>query len=342
MRKSLPLVSIMIPNYNHSRYLDQCIQSALDQTYPNIEIVVLDNDSQDNSIEVMEKYMEKGVVVCKNPINIFNTNYRMLSDGLTKGKYAMLLCADDLILPTYIEKSVNIMEEHPNVGYVHVERDFITDEGKVIELDPFYTTSFMVNGKDVMPIYMMTTVAHPAQGIFRRSVFDEVRGYNATVDHMNADRNLWFYLSEVSDYAYLREKLCYIRVGSETETSLTFTNFQHPILSYMTIRNFAEYARTKGYHKVYERESKALEKFATELLPFCASLLAQENYQDAKRYMDFCRVISDEIEQNDRYLEFDRMLKTKNIDKEYLISLNRNQFDRKRGYEPPDGYELLA
>ena len=61
MKQKYPLVSIMIPNYNHSRYLDECIQSALNQTWPNIEIVVLDNQSTDDSVKIVSKYIDKPI-----------------------------------------------------------------------------------------------------------------------------------------------------------------------------------------------------------------------------------------------------------------------------------------
>ena len=74
MNQKLPLVSIMIPNYNHSMYLDQCIVSAKNQTYENIEIVILDNSSGDNSVQVAAKYIKDGIRVCRNPFNILNTS----------------------------------------------------------------------------------------------------------------------------------------------------------------------------------------------------------------------------------------------------------------------------
>lgn len=104
-----PLVSIIIPNYNHSMYLEQSIESALNQTYPNIEIIVSDNCSEDRSVEVATKYLSRGVILNKNPQNIYNYNYDILYD-CAKGDYFVLLCADDLIQPTFVEKAVSMMD----------------------------------------------------------------------------------------------------------------------------------------------------------------------------------------------------------------------------------------
>ena len=67
-----PLVSIMIPNYNHSRYLEECIKSAVNQTYDNVEIVLVDNSSEDNSIQLAAKYVGNKIMICRNGYIILN------------------------------------------------------------------------------------------------------------------------------------------------------------------------------------------------------------------------------------------------------------------------------
>ncbi len=338
--KTEPLVSILIPNYNHSRYLDISIQSALGQTYKNIEVILLDNQSEDNSIDVALKYQEQGLRVCRNAYNYVNFSYRILSEILAESrcKYMMLLPADDYIKETYVAKCVKIMEKHINVGYVHVERDFVTDDGGLIELDPFYTCNFIAQGKNVMPIYMMSTMAHAAQGIFRCTAFKEVYGYDSVVDHLNVDRTLWFYLSSVCDYAYLREKLVCIRMGANTETFITQTNFQHPILSYMSILEFIDFAERNGFDEVLERRECALDKYAREYLNHCAGAIAMGNIELAKKYMLFCKIISRAVENEEMYKRLLEMLETKEVDEEYLKAIHNNEFRRKRGYQPPKDY----
>ena len=130
-----PLVSIIMPNYNHSMYLEQSIQSALNQTYSNIEVIVNDNASSDNSIAVAKKYIDRGVIINKNPQNIYNFNYDILDDSVN-GKYFVLLCADDILKEDFVENAVGIMEKYPEIGFVHGERDYIDENGRITELDP--------------------------------------------------------------------------------------------------------------------------------------------------------------------------------------------------------------
>lgn len=334
-----PLVSILIPNYNHSRFLDECITSAINQTYSNLEIIVLDNASEDDSVEVAKKYMmDSRVRVCRNGKNILNTSYIVL-DKLSSGKYKMMLCADDFIESTFVEKTVAIMEAYPNIGYVHVERDFITDKGEKLDLDFFFNCSFVAPGKEVMPIYTVTTIAHPSQGIFRTETFRKIGGYEMEIDHMNADRMLWFYLSYEADYAYIREKLCNIRIGEQTETIVTQKNFQHPILCHLTLKEMMRFAKKHELSAVYARETEATERLAKDFLNYAAGMLAIQDIETAGRYLEYAVIVSEKIIDEEYYRCLIQMFNgTKPIDMNYLKLMTKNALQKKRGYEPPPKY----
>lgn len=338
-----PKVSIMIPNFNHSKYLDECIMSAINQTYFNIEIVILDNVSDDNSMEIAQKYMyDSRVRVCRNCKNLLNNSYLIL-DQLTTGKYKMMLCADDFIEKTFVEKAVSIMEKYPNVGYVHCERDFITEKSVKLELDFFYNCSFVVSGKNVMPIYMMTTVAHPSQGIFRTEIFHKVGGYEMEIDHMNADKMLWFYLSYEADYAYIREKLCNIRIGEQTETVVTQKNFQHPILCHLTLKEMIRFAQKHKLPEVYTREKEAIKRLADDFLNYAAVMLKINEKEKARRYLEYAALLSEDIIKEEYYIKLSQIFIDKDKEsEEYLEFVTRNSLQKKRNYEPPKGYYSIS
>ncbi len=342
MRKRDPLVSIMIPNFNHSRYLDECIQSVLAQTYANKEIILLDNQSTDDSMEVAAKYRKHGVRVCCNAYNILALTYNVLSNNLANGDYLLLMGADDAILPTFAEQAVAIMESHPNVGYVHGERDFMREDGSLIELDPFFNCSFVAPGESVMPIYMVTTIAHPAQGIVRRSAFMRIGGYEMEIDHMNADKSLWFYLSAVCDYAYIREKMCRIRVGGTNQTALTQQNFQHPVLCHLIINDFARFAAQYGYPKVLARKEEALRRLAKDFLVYAGGMLANENYQGALSYLTYAKILDRAIVGNETWQRLLRMHDEKKPDIEFIRASDVMFERRTRNFPPPEGFKPIC
>lgn len=338
-----PLISIIIPNYNHSMYLDQSIQSALNQTYANVEVIVNDNDSSDNSIEVVKKYIDKGVIVNKNPQNIYNFNYDILDDSVN-GKYFVLLCADDILKADFVEKAVRIMEEYPEIGFVHGERDYIDENGRITELDPFFNCSFRVKGEEMLPIFTLTDIGQSAQAVIRTSAFIQAGKHDTQSDHLNIDREQWFRLAMVSDYAYIREKMALIRMPETTsETSRIIETFYHPIALYHTAKSFEKWAILNGYTRVLERVEVAIKRFSKECLGFAKVFLKRENYELAKKYLLFMRFADREIDSDEEYRECWKILKEKRgaevkVD-EYKKS--SNYAFRKRNYEPPENYILM-
>jgi len=264
-----------------------------------------------------------------------------LANQLARGEYRMLLGADDAILPRFVEKAVAIMERYPNVGYVHGERDFMREDGSLIELEPFFNCSFVAHGRSIMPIYMVTTIAHPAQGIYRRSVFERIGGYAMEIDHMNADKSLWFYMSAVSDYAYIREKMCRIRVSSNNETALTQQNFQHPALCHLTINDFIRFAEQYGYPDVLARKEEALARLAGDFLTYAGGMLANDKYDEAKAYLIYAKILHRDIVSNERWQRLMSMYESKTPDLEYIKSNDTVFAARKRNYAPPQGFEEI-
>ena len=118
MRKK-PLVSILIASYNKEKYVQRCINSCLNQTYNNIEVIFYDDGSKDNSYEIAKKI--KGIKVFKNKkrknLGKFNTYYQINSYNKaflkSKGKYILLLDSDDFFKKNKVKEIVNFFYKNP-------------------------------------------------------------------------------------------------------------------------------------------------------------------------------------------------------------------------------------
>ena len=117
-----PLVSIRIFNYNYGRYLKECIESVLNQTYPNIEICFSDNASTDDSWQIAKDYQREfpGImnIACNRnnlgPLaNISNCVF------FSRGKYIVQLCSDDAVAPGFTEKCVKVLEDNPEWTFAY-------------------------------------------------------------------------------------------------------------------------------------------------------------------------------------------------------------------------------
>jgi len=113
--KIAPKVSIIIPCYNAEKYIANCVYSCVGQTYPNIEIIVVDNESTDNSFFVIQELKKQyPFLIIDKEKNIYKYSWQEPVEKaftLMTGYYFTIVGADDLILPTYIEECVNRMQQ---------------------------------------------------------------------------------------------------------------------------------------------------------------------------------------------------------------------------------------
>ncbi|MBE9126805.1 MULTISPECIES: glycosyltransferase family 2 protein [unclassified Coleofasciculus] len=116
MKYEKTLFSIIINNYNYGKFLTEAIESALAQTYPNTEIIVVDDGSTDNSREIIHTYEEKIIPVLKEnggQASAFNAGFKA-----SKGEIICFLDADDYYLPEKATQIVELFEQYPNAGWI--------------------------------------------------------------------------------------------------------------------------------------------------------------------------------------------------------------------------------
>ncbi len=123
-----PKVSIIIPNYNHGDYLPQAIESALAQTYPHVEVIVVDDGSTDHSAQVLARYADR--VRCIHQENAGLSAARNTGLGMARGDYIALLDADDMLEPDYLQTLVPVLEENPEIGGIYCGYRFVDEHNR--------------------------------------------------------------------------------------------------------------------------------------------------------------------------------------------------------------------
>lgn len=149
-----PLVSILIPTYNSGKYVSAAIESALSQTYKNIEIVVSDNDSTDNTLVIVNGYAagNPNIKVNKNDTNLGPVrNWRRCAEN-AKGDFAALLFSDDILLPDFVDSTLPYLSD-PAVGFVYSAVGKIDRDGNESSDDLFYKLA-------ASGVYPMTQFIH--------------------------------------------------------------------------------------------------------------------------------------------------------------------------------------
>lgn len=124
---SQPLVSIIVPSYNHEAYIEACIDSVLKQTYPNIELIVIDDGSTDRSPEILEGLQRQHGFICHRQKNMGLARTLNKAISLAQGKYIATMGSDDIMMPEKTEKQVAFLEARPDVAVCG---------GNVLAIDP--------------------------------------------------------------------------------------------------------------------------------------------------------------------------------------------------------------
>ncbi len=135
--KNKPLVSIVVPVYNAKKYLSECLDSLYNQTYKNIEIIIVNDGSTDGSEKIIDKYFKKyknNTVVLKNSKPSGFTGEVAANQGIriAKGIYVARMDADDIAFPDRIEKEVKFFEKHNDYFLVSSSAEVIDESGKLI------------------------------------------------------------------------------------------------------------------------------------------------------------------------------------------------------------------
>lgn len=329
-KNTLPLVSILIANYNYENYLKNCFESVLNQTYSNIEVIFSDNNSDDKSYEIAKEYQkifkDKNIFfkLMNNKRNVGSSMNCALCYREAEGDYIIYLSSDDYLESTAVEKCIKIMENNKNVGAVMYHRNEVDEKGEIYTTKPFYNANCIINGEDQAAVFMMAGIAVPSQVIFRKSIYDKSRkiagqaSYQVAGDWFNN-----FIISLYSDYAYLKEPLCNYRVHSGNETNLSEVNLTGIFEHYQLINHFFRLAKEFRYFKVIERYDEAVKKLGSMCLRYALKMLKANEIKSAKKYLQLAPVFDEDIIENEEYKKMKK-----------LVKLNNNELKEVLKYEP--------
>lgn len=175
----MTLVSVIVPNYNHSVYLDRRVQSILNQTCQNFEIILLDDCSTDNSKEILERY-------CHHPkvsqlvINEKNSGFtfQQWKKGieLAKGEWIWLAESDDWCEPNFLEELTKLVEADREAVLAFCQSIVVTPENKVLKTTNAEYLTERLDGKEFLRKKMLGTnqIVNASMAIFKKKAFETI------------------------------------------------------------------------------------------------------------------------------------------------------------------------
>lgn len=210
MNNSTPLVSVVIPAYNRRMYIDEAINSALNQNFHPLEIVVVDDGSTDGTYEILCEYAEQGrLTLLAHPDRSNRGQSASLNRGLqaVTGEFVAILDSDDAFAPDKLASQVGFLTDNPGVDLVYGKGLAIDENGR-----PLFQTLPDDHEETGAPdrILLDCYVAIPGGALIRKSLLDRVGGFEESF-RAAQDHDMALRLFEVGKVAYLPEVAFYYR-----------------------------------------------------------------------------------------------------------------------------------
>ncbi|MEL6462758.1 MAG: glycosyltransferase [Cyanobacteria bacterium J06621_15] len=207
-----PTISIVIPVYNREDYLKIAIESVLRQTFSNLELIIWDDGSTDNSVEIANQYAQKD-----KRVKLIAAKHQGFSNSLKSafsicsGKYIGWVDSDDLIAPNTLSETIQILDNNLNIGLVYTDYFLIDKDNKVLGKGIRCQIPY---SKDRLLVDFMTFHFR----LMRKEVFEQAGGINENTGSV-PDYDLCLRLSEITEVYHLEQPLYYYRQHSGNMSS---------------------------------------------------------------------------------------------------------------------------
>jgi glycosyltransferase involved in cell wall biosynthesis len=217
-------VSIILTSYNHEKFIRESIESVLNQTYQDYELIILDDYSTDNSWNIIKTYKDPRIVAVRNGKNMGSGVTQNAITNIAKGEYIAIHHSDDLWYPEKLEKQVEFLERHKEYGAVFTHVQVIKENGEVYNnKKAYYTKIFDQPNRTRMEwlkffFYSGNALCHPSV-LLRRNIFNDEAIFDYAYMQI-PDLLRWINICFHDEIYIIQEKLTKFRIhDNEGNTS---------------------------------------------------------------------------------------------------------------------------
>ena len=268
----MPKVSIIIPSYNHEKYVGYALKSVLSQTFQDFEIIITDDHSSDKTVEEIKKFKDKRIKLFASNKNrgVCVAINNCLAQA--KGKYIAHLNSDDAFFPEKLERQVAHLDEHPEIGAVFSQAQMIDEEGSNIpDTGHFHGKMNSLENRNRFEwlnyfFYNSRWLWHPSM-MMRKEVYYDIGHHNPCLAQVQ-DFDIGIKVSLKYELHIIQEKLTKfrIRAGEMNASAATpkavvrsMFEFSHVLKNYLKIKNVEEFLKIfpdadKKHHDITDDE----------------------------------------------------------------------------------------
>ena len=220
-----PTVSVVIPCYNQGEYLEVAIESILAQTFKNVEIIVVNDGSNDlktNHLLQNSSFPKTKILWEKNG---GLASARNIGIGKSKGKYILPLDADDKIGPSYLKEAIEILEKNATIGIVYCNAQYFGLENGPFDL-PTFTKKRLLNRNIIF-----------CSAFFRKSDWEKIGGYNPNMKYGWEDWDFWLSIIELNREVFKIPKTLFFCQKKHHSMLTTMDSYKKMYLQLQIIEN---------------------------------------------------------------------------------------------------------
>lgn len=253
-----PKVSVMFMSYNQGAYIKRAMDSVLNQTFSDFEIVLSDDCSKDKTKEILKQYKDNRI-----SLHFFETNQGATINNLyiwkhCRGEYLALINSDDVWFPEHLQKSVNYLESHKECGVVFSWADLIDEDDNII--DPCCEVFKQPNRSQAEWVHYLFTkgncLCHPSM-VIRRTVYEEVGFYKLGFRQL-PDYNMWTRMTTKYTLHILEEVLVHhrrcIRTGQNTSAPIVENSIRDVNESLYTLLHYFDDMPNELFCEAFKKE----------------------------------------------------------------------------------------
>lgn len=250
------LVTVICSCYNHAEFVIESIQSVLNQSHKNIQLIVVDDCSKDSSVAVIENFIADfpEIIFIKNKTNIGITKSVTNAINQVKGDYFIDLAADDVLLPNCIEIQLNTFRNslYKNLALVYGNAELITEDGNhssyYFDVDAnFKTKTKRPSGDIYSKVISFETTICSVSSMYKKEIFDKLNGYDTTLSYEDFD--FWIRASRDHNIEFVDAILVQKRiVANSLQTTLYTKKNKNSHSTFIILRKAYKLNKNKHEH----------------------------------------------------------------------------------------------
>ena len=356
MSDKSPLVSVIVYNRNYGPFLEECLQSVVEQTYENVEILFTDNASTDESWEVALDFSRRHpdrMSISRHRKNIGSSaNFRHWHSQLN-GSYYIGLCSDDVLDPSCINRCVGLMENNKDCAFTIFSRSILNELSTNFTEPPLLDRDCILDPPSLALLYMMTVFNSSNSQVFYRATQSP---HNTVIPLYEEGQFRSFFRTRVQDFLlalehpviFLTDPLVKQRIHKNNHGRFAEQHLLDVMGQYALNFEFREHVEIlkPGLLEVFDEQLiLATKKHAGTAIRYAARFLIDGNQLLAERYLHLALSLDvgisdqDEFKLVKNFLDIENEIPLDEITKQLKNAPNLVQ--RQRSYEPPKPWRHL-